>query len=232
MRGEDLSDSFGSGDQTGFSKDSAPCRAWPVFCTSSSSEHLSDAMTHLSSQDQPDWHSKAVQSWGGGNKMEPGIGLGWRWQQALAPHALLPAPPTLASIQGHCSLLSSPGLCSVPATLAHWAPPLSQHPRSQGSCPNWSLQERWFHFAWGPRESTGTWVICRTFIPEGVGRRVHGVGSPVPQLDAAGLPQGAPASAPRSLRISKLGGMLCSMSGFGLSACILVGRHRQWGGLG
>ena len=98
-------------------------------------------------------------------------------------------PPTLASIQGHCSVLSSPGLCSVPTMSAHWSPLLSQHPRSQGSCPNWSLQERRFHFAWGHRES----VICRTHIPEGVGRKLHGVGSPVPQFDAAGLPQGAAA---------------------------------------
>lgn len=68
--------------------------------------------------------------------------------------------------------------------------PLGSSPfLTQGSCPNWSLQERWFHFAWGHRES----VICRTHIPEGVGRKLHGVGSPVPQFDAAGLPQGAAA---------------------------------------
>lgn len=89
-RREDLSDGFGSGDQTGFSKDSAPCKAWPMFCTSSSSKCLSDTMTHLSSQDQPDWHSKATRSWRV-DRMEAGIGLGWRRWQALAPHAL-PTP--------------------------------------------------------------------------------------------------------------------------------------------
>lgn len=61
----DLGYGFTSGDQTRFSRDlaPAPCKVWrTLFMPSSSSEHISDIVTHLTSQDQPDWHSGATVS--------------------------------------------------------------------------------------------------------------------------------------------------------------------------
>ena len=51
----------------------ASCKVWPVFFASS--ERLSDVMTHLPSQDQPDWHSRAAWNRQVG-RMEPDVGLG------------------------------------------------------------------------------------------------------------------------------------------------------------
>lgn len=52
----------------------APCKVWPAFFSSSGSEPLSGTITHLSYEDQPDWHSKATSSWQV-DGMEAGRGL-------------------------------------------------------------------------------------------------------------------------------------------------------------
>ena len=109
---EDPSYGITSGDQTGFSKDSSARSLQGVVgvlssSSSSSSEHLSDTITHLSSQDQPDWHSKAAWSCQV-DRMEPGTRLGWRWRRALAPHALpTPTPASLGVTALFCALLGS-----------------------------------------------------------------------------------------------------------------------------
>lgn len=190
-------------------QDSAPCEVWPVFCTSSSLEHLPDAMTHLPSQDQPDWHSKAAPSWRV-DRMEPGVGLGWRRWQALAPHALS-TPHSAGAAYRPGSLLCSELSWAVFICLQCWPSGLLSFPNAPDHkvCVLTGLFRKDGFILLG---DTG-----RVLTPESSAGCPGRCGSPVPQRDTAGLPQGAIAflSHDRSELASRKG---CYIPGPGLAS--------------
>lgn len=133
------------------------------------------------------------------------------WHQVRVEVAAGPGPTCFAHPHagfsgGHCSVLRPPGLCSVPATLAPVGSALPNTPDHK------------VHVLIGLFRKAGFILLGdkgRVLAREssaGCPRRCGeksawaGLGSPVPQPDAASLPQGAHSCAfPRWLRISTAG---------------------------
>lgn len=122
----------------------------PARCGPRSSPAFSacpDVITHLLSQDRPDWHSRAASSQQAGTR-EPGVGLGIEMMSAFAPALALAG--------------------SLLCPHSSWAF-FFLHPRLQSVCPDWPFLERCFSLAWGQRERVGTLVTpkCGGRDPKG-----------------------------------------------------------------